>query len=88
LAKARDPGELRVMPWWSVLVGLLLAVLFGWLVLGWLLGEADHAGQADTTVRRTPLVDQARASAAGAHVWPAKVTVNRLDDDWLVLTDG
>ncbi|MEH0842363.1 pentapeptide repeat-containing protein [Micromonospora sp. CPCC 205711] len=41
-------GQLRVMPWWSVLIGLLLAVLIGLLVLHWLLGEADRATQADT----------------------------------------
>jgi len=44
----KDRDELRVMPWWSVLLGLLAAVLLGWLVLGWLFGEADRAGQADT----------------------------------------
>ncbi|MDO3704720.1 pentapeptide repeat-containing protein [Micromonospora sp. C28SCA-DRY-2] len=40
--------RLRVMPWWLVLVGLLLAALLGWLVLDWLLGEADRAAQPDT----------------------------------------
>ncbi|MEN3310595.1 MAG: hypothetical protein V7603_6797 [Micromonosporaceae bacterium] len=44
----KDRDELRVMPWWSVLLGLLAAVLLGWLVLGWLFGEADRAGQPDT----------------------------------------
>jgi uncharacterized protein YjbI with pentapeptide repeats len=46
--ETKDRDELRVMPWWSVLLGLLVAVLLGWLVLGWLFGEADRAGQADT----------------------------------------
>jgi hypothetical protein len=36
------------MPWWSVLLGLLAAKVRGWLVLGWLFGEADRARQADT----------------------------------------
>ncbi|PZF97612.1 pentapeptide repeat-containing protein [Micromonospora deserti] len=40
--------RLRVMPWWLVLVGLLLAALLGWLVLDWLLDEADQATRADT----------------------------------------
>lgn len=41
-------GDLRVMPWWSVLLGLVAAVVLGWLVLGWLFGEADRAAQPDT----------------------------------------
>ncbi|PTA45272.1 hypothetical protein C8054_15775 [Micromonospora sp. RP3T] len=49
---------LRVMPWWSALLGLLLAVLLGWLVLDWLLAEADRAGQPDT--RATLRVDAIR----------------------------
>lgn len=42
---APPPPEkpLRVMPWWLALLGLLVAVLLGWLVLGWLLAEADRA---------------------------------------------
>ncbi|MEH0984194.1 pentapeptide repeat-containing protein [Micromonospora sp. CPCC 205556] len=53
------PDErLRVMPWWLVPVGLLLAVLLGWLVLDWLLGEADRAAQPDT--RATLRVDAIR----------------------------
>ncbi|MEW2377826.1 pentapeptide repeat-containing protein [Micromonospora sp. NPDC047812] len=185
---------LRVMPWWLVVVGLLLAALLGWLVLDWLLGEADRAAQPDTratlridairtgltvvagtggglalllaarrqwiseraqrhqeavaaqdqahrervqahaeaarfadmalfrwtefgdqtwfegarfegaanfgrarflgpvtfdgaTFARRPLVDQARATAAGPHVWPEGTAVAPLDDDWLLLTD-
>ncbi len=49
---------LRVMPWWLALLGLLLAVLLGWLVLDWLLGEADRAAQPDT--RATLRVDAIR----------------------------
>ncbi|MGN9775705.1 pentapeptide repeat-containing protein [Micromonospora sp. H33] len=53
------PDErLRVMPWWLVLVGLLLAVALGWWVLDWLLGEADRATQPDT--RATLRVDAIR----------------------------
>lgn len=29
------------MPWWLVVAGLVVAVLSGWLVISWLLGEAD-----------------------------------------------
>jgi uncharacterized protein YjbI with pentapeptide repeats len=39
------------MPWWFVLLGLVVAAALGWLVLGWLLEEADRAGQADTRAR-------------------------------------
>jgi uncharacterized protein YjbI with pentapeptide repeats len=53
-------GELRVMPWWLVLLGLLLAVLSGWLMLSWLLGEADHAVAAD--VRATLRIDAIRTA--------------------------
>lgn len=49
---------LRVMPWWLALLGLLIAVLIGWLVLDWLLAEADRAAQADT--RATLRVDAIR----------------------------
>ncbi|WP_433386582.1 pentapeptide repeat-containing protein [Micromonospora sp. KLBMP9576] len=51
-------GPLRVMPWWLVLVGLFLAALLGWLVLDWLLGEADRAAQPDT--RATLRIDAIR----------------------------
>jgi uncharacterized protein YjbI with pentapeptide repeats len=49
--RSRRSGELRVMPWWFVLLGVLVAVVLGWLVLGWLLDEANRAGQADTRAR-------------------------------------
>ncbi|WBB50001.1 pentapeptide repeat-containing protein [Verrucosispora sp. WMMA2044] len=53
------PDErLRVMPWWLVLVGLLLAALLGWWVLSWLLGEADRATAPDT--RATLRIDAIR----------------------------
>ncbi|MDG4799690.1 pentapeptide repeat-containing protein [Micromonospora sp. WMMD980] len=57
---APPPPEkpLRVMPWWLALLGLLLAGLLGWLVLDWLLGEADRAVQPDT--RATLRVDAIR----------------------------
>lgn len=47
---ADEPTErqLRVMPWWLVLVGLLVAAALGWLVLDLLLTEADRASQSDT----------------------------------------
>jgi hypothetical protein len=48
MRRAKDGDELRVMPWWSVLLGLVAALLLGWLVLGWLFGEADRAAQPDT----------------------------------------
>ncbi|MGN9808619.1 pentapeptide repeat-containing protein [Micromonospora sp. BQ11] len=50
--------QLRVMPWWLVLVGLLLAAALGWWVLDWLLGEADRAAQPDT--RATLRIDAIR----------------------------
>ncbi|MEU7778548.1 pentapeptide repeat-containing protein [Micromonospora parva] len=50
--------ELRVMPWWLVLVGLLAAVVLGWLVLDLLLTEADRASQPDT--RATLRIDAIR----------------------------
>ncbi|MEW1587620.1 pentapeptide repeat-containing protein [Micromonospora vinacea] len=50
--------ELRVMPWWLVLVGLLVAVALGWLVLDLLLTEADRASQPDT--RATLRIDAIR----------------------------
>ncbi|WP_139218008.1 pentapeptide repeat-containing protein [Micromonospora phaseoli] len=50
--------RLRVMPWWLVLVGLLLAILLGWWVLHWLLGEADRAAAQDT--RATLRIDAIR----------------------------
>ncbi|MFI7605200.1 pentapeptide repeat-containing protein [Micromonospora sp. NPDC049366] len=56
--KEAPDGRLRVMPWWLVLLGLLLAALLGWLVLDWLLGEADRASQPDT--RATLRVDAIR----------------------------
>ncbi len=40
------------------------------------------------TLQRKPMADQARATATDAHVWPAKLKVSRLDDDWLVMTDS
>lgn len=57
---ADEPPErqLRVMPWWLVLVGLLLAAVLGWLVLGLLLTEADRAVQPDT--RATLRIDAIR----------------------------
>ncbi|MEV0215532.1 pentapeptide repeat-containing protein [Micromonospora sp. NPDC050695] len=57
---ADEPPErqLRVMPWWLVLVGLLLAAALGWLVLDLLLAEADRAGQPD--VRATLRIDAIR----------------------------
>jgi uncharacterized protein YjbI with pentapeptide repeats len=39
------------MPWWFVLLGLLVAVVLGWLVLDLLLAEADRAGQPDARAR-------------------------------------
>ncbi|MDG4805238.1 pentapeptide repeat-containing protein [Micromonospora sp. WMMD1120] len=54
----RTERELRVMPWWLVLVGLLLSVALGWLVLALLLGEADRASQPDT--RATLRIDAIR----------------------------
>ncbi|MCM0676373.1 pentapeptide repeat-containing protein [Micromonospora phytophila] len=53
-----EDEQLRVMPWWLVLIGLLLAALLGWLVLDWLLGEADRAAQPDT--RATLRIDAIR----------------------------
>ncbi|MER7460747.1 pentapeptide repeat-containing protein [Micromonospora sp. NPDC126480] len=50
--------RLRVLPWWLVLVGLLVAVALGWWVLDWLLGEADRATRPDT--RATLRVDAIR----------------------------
>lgn len=44
----RPERQLRVMPWWLVLVGLLIAAALGWLVLDLLLTEADRATQPDT----------------------------------------
>ncbi|MFD6567444.1 pentapeptide repeat-containing protein [Micromonospora profundi] len=57
---ADEPPErqLRVMPWWLVLVGLLAAVALGWLVLALLLTEADRASQPDT--RATLRIDAIR----------------------------
>ncbi|MFG2106740.1 pentapeptide repeat-containing protein [Micromonospora chersina] len=57
---APPPPEkpLRVMPWWLALLGLLVAVLLGWLVLDRLLAEADRAAQPDT--RATLRVDAIR----------------------------
>lgn len=37
-----DVRPLRVMPWWLVLGGLLVAVVLGSVMLWWLLGEADQ----------------------------------------------
>jgi uncharacterized protein YjbI with pentapeptide repeats len=37
-----DLKPLRVMPWWLVAIGLVLALVVGWLVIVWLLGEADQ----------------------------------------------
>ncbi|MGV9214724.1 pentapeptide repeat-containing protein [Micromonospora sp. RB23] len=57
---ADEPPErqLRVLPWWLVLVGLLLAAVLGWLVLGLLLTEADRAVLPDT--RATLRIDAIR----------------------------
>ncbi|MFC5922659.1 pentapeptide repeat-containing protein [Micromonospora vulcania] len=57
---ADEPTEhrLRVMPWWLVLGGLLLAAALGWLVLDLLLTEADRASQPDT--RATLRIDAIR----------------------------
>ncbi|WP_410810875.1 pentapeptide repeat-containing protein [Micromonospora sp. 067-2] len=57
---ADEPPErqLRVMPWWLVLFGLLLAAALGWLVLDLLLTEADRATQPDT--RATLRIDAIR----------------------------
>ncbi|MFC4020218.1 pentapeptide repeat-containing protein [Micromonospora sp. GCM10011542] len=57
---ADEPTDerLRVMPWWLVLLGLLLAAALGWLVLDLLLTEADRATQPDT--RATLRVDAIR----------------------------
>ncbi|MFG1885192.1 pentapeptide repeat-containing protein [Micromonospora sp. NPDC049102] len=57
---ADEPPErqLRVMPWWLVLVGLLLAAALGWLVLGLLRSEADRAIQPD--IRATLRIDAIR----------------------------
>ncbi|RLP86034.1 hypothetical protein EAD98_29270 [Micromonospora sp. CV4] len=57
---ADEPTErrLRVMPWWLVLVGLLVAAALGWLVLDLLLTEADRASQPDT--RATLRIDAIR----------------------------
>ncbi|SIN08862.1 Pentapeptide repeat-containing protein [Micromonospora cremea] len=57
---ADEPPErqLRVMPWWLVLVGLLVAAALGWLVLDLLLTEADRASQPDT--RATLRIDAIR----------------------------
>lgn len=41
----------------------------------------------DARWSRPPLVAQARAAAAGGHVWPDGVATARVDDDWLVLVD-
>ena len=46
------------MPWWLVLIGLLVAAALGWLVLDLLLGEADRATQPDT--RATLRIDAIR----------------------------
>ncbi|WP_147315773.1 pentapeptide repeat-containing protein [Asanoa ferruginea] len=52
--------DLRVMPWWYVLVGVLLAIALGWLVLDWLLAEANRATSIDT--RATLRVDAIRTA--------------------------
>ncbi|WP_144022758.1 pentapeptide repeat-containing protein [Asanoa hainanensis] len=58
MADPKRTDDLRVMPWWYVLVGVLLAIALGWLVLDWLLGEADRATSVDT--RATLRVDAIR----------------------------
>ncbi|GIF71983.1 pentapeptide repeat-containing protein [Asanoa siamensis] len=58
MADPKRTDTLRVMPWWLVLLGVLLAVALGWLVLDWLLGEADRATGVDT--RATLRVDAIR----------------------------
>ncbi|MFF5178479.1 hypothetical protein ACFY2Q_10700 [Micromonospora sp. NPDC000316] len=72
-----EPTErsLRVMPWWLVPVGLLLAAALGWLVLDLLLTEADRASQPDT--RATLRIDAIRTGSPG----------RPLDDEWLLLVD-
>jgi uncharacterized protein YjbI with pentapeptide repeats len=35
-------SDLRVMPWWLVGLGLIAAVILGWIVIVWLLGEANQ----------------------------------------------
>jgi uncharacterized protein YjbI with pentapeptide repeats len=37
-----DDRPLRVMPWWLVLAGFVVAILLGWVVVAWLLREADQ----------------------------------------------
>lgn len=58
VADPKRTDDLRVMPWWYVLIGVLLAISLGWLVLDWLLGEADRATGVDT--RATLRVDAIR----------------------------
>ncbi|WP_143049969.1 pentapeptide repeat-containing protein [Asanoa ishikariensis] len=58
MADPKRTDDLRVMPWWYVLIGVLLAIALGWLVLDWLLGEADRATGVDT--RATLRVDAIR----------------------------
>ena len=58
VAYPKRTDDLRVMPWWYVLVGVLLAIALGWLVLDWLLGEAGRATSVDT--RATLRVDAIR----------------------------
>ncbi|MEV0717560.1 pentapeptide repeat-containing protein [Asanoa sp. NPDC050611] len=58
MADPKRTDDLRVMPWWYVLLGVLLAVALGWLVLDWLLGEANRATGVDT--RATLRVDAIR----------------------------
>jgi uncharacterized protein YjbI with pentapeptide repeats len=52
---ASAPRELRIMPWWLVVVALVVAVLAGWFVISWLLGEADEG-----TVRAQARIDAVR----------------------------
>ncbi|MDG4826542.1 pentapeptide repeat-containing protein [Asanoa sp. WMMD1127] len=58
MADPKRTDDLRVMPWWYVLVGVLLAIALGWLVIDWLLGEANRASGVDA--RATLRVDAIR----------------------------
>ncbi|WP_203707766.1 pentapeptide repeat-containing protein [Asanoa iriomotensis] len=58
MADPKRTDDLRVMPWWHVLIGVLLAIVLGWLVLDWLLGEANRATGVD--VRAILRVDAIR----------------------------
>ncbi|MEV4617519.1 pentapeptide repeat-containing protein [Asanoa sp. NPDC049573] len=59
-APKRSDDDPLAPPWWCVLVGVLLAIALGWLVLDWLLAEADRAASVDT--RATLRVDAIRTA--------------------------